>query len=499
MSSPKVLFIGLDAASKDLVLEWCEEGLLPNLRALQTAGSWGETANAPAVYTGSLWPSVWTGTTPGRHGCYYNEQIKPGTYEVEDNLGDRVKKEPFWNSLSRKGLRVGLFDVPKTPVSRELNGVHIVDWGTHDSDVPACSYPAELIEEMHAKHGASPFRRCDWVMDGPEPERTLLSHLRHRIDAKVAITHDLLGREAWDLFMVAFGESHCVGHQCWHIHDRTHPKHDAAMLRELGDPVRDIYVALDRAVGQVLEKAGPETTVMLLCSHGMSAHYDATYLLDEILRRLEGRPAPAQRMLLDRARRLWKRLPLTFTEQFATMARAVSRMPDSSDRRDRPCFVVPTNANSAGIRLNLAGREANGQLQPGEHADAFVARLMADLNDLVEPTSGLRLVREVIHSREVFPGEHAELLPDLFVRWNRDTPIRGARSAKIGTILQEDNSTRRTGDHRPGGLLFLRGPGIERGGRLPAVRDEDLAPTMASILGVELADVDGRALLELKS
>ena len=76
---PKVMFIGLDAASRDLVLDWCNEGVLPHLQSLRKTSAWGMTHNAPAVYTGSLWPSVWTGTTPGRHGCYYNEQIDPGT------------------------------------------------------------------------------------------------------------------------------------------------------------------------------------------------------------------------------------------------------------------------------------------------------------------------------------------------------------------------------------------------------------------------------------
>ena len=496
--APKVLFIGLDAASRDLVLDWSEQGLLPNLRALQQTSSWGMTESAPAVYTGSLWPSVWTGTTPGRHGCYYNEQIAPGAYDVTEFLGKDVKQEPFWQALSRAGYRIGLFDVPKSPLCEGLNGMQIVDWGTHDADFPACSWPPQLIDEVHQKYGASPFRRCDWVMDGPEPEQTLRRHLLWRIDAKLAIAMDLLRREPWDLFMIGFGESHCVGHQCWHVHDPSHPKHDPVLLKRIGDPVRDIYMALDRAVGRLLAQAGPETTVLLQCSHGMSAHYDATFLLDAVLRRLEGRPVPPARAVLDRARKLWKRLPLRFTERFGTLARAVNRMPDADDRSARPCFVVPTNANSAGVRLNLAGREPNGKIQPGGEADAFVARLIDDLQQLTDPSDGRLLVKEVIRSRDMFPGEHSDLLPDLFVRWNRDTPITGASSPKIGTLIEEDHRTRRTGDHRPGGLFFLRGPGIDSAVHLPPATDEDIAPTLAALLGTDLPNVDGRPILRVQ-
>ena len=249
---------------------------MPNLRSLQERGSWGFTKNAPGIYTGSLWPSVFTGTTPGRHGCYYNEQIRPGTYEVADFLGTEIRKEPFWNELSRAGKRVCIFDIPKTPVSRELNGVQIVDWGTHDADYLPCSWPTPLIDELQNKYGASSFRRCDWVMQKAEPERTLLKELLWRAETKANIAEELLERDSWDVFMMAFGESHCVGHQCWHVHDESHPKHSPELRRDMGDPVQEVYVALDQAVGRVLRHAGPETVVIVLCSHGMSTHYDAT-------------------------------------------------------------------------------------------------------------------------------------------------------------------------------------------------------------------------------
>jgi predicted AlkP superfamily phosphohydrolase/phosphomutase len=490
------LFIGLDAASRDLVMDWAAEGVMPNLQRLGQLGARGLTENAPGIYTGSVWPSVWTATTPGRHGCYYNEQLVPGSYQMAGFLADEVKQVPFWEALSQAGRRIALFDVPKAKLCESLNGVHIVDWGTHDSDFVACSWPRQLIEDIHSRYGAAPFRRCDWVMDGPDPERTLRKHLLWRVKTKLAIAEELLAQEPWDLFMVGFGDSHCVGHQCWHVHDPSHPKHDPALREQMGDPVKDVYIELDKAVGRLLDLTGPETRVFLLCTHGMAAHYDATYFLDEVLRLLEGSTIPPARAFLDHARRLWKKLPLNFTEKFGTIARTVHRLPDAGDRGGRRCFAVPTNSNSAGIRLNLAGREPDGKLLPGPQAEQFVSQLIADLHELTEPSDGRRLVKEVILSREAFPGEHAELLPDLFVRWNRDKPITGASSPKIGTLIREDHTSRRTGDHRPGGMYFLRGPGIPRGERLPVARDEDIAPTLAGFLDVQLENADGRPLVE---
>jgi len=492
---PKVLFLALDAASKDLVRDWSEQGLLPTFRSLFETASWGTIVNAPGLYTGSVWPSLWTGVNPGRHGGYYYEQLKPGTYDIEVFLGDQVKREPFWNALGRAGRRVALLDVPKAPLCEGLNGIQVVDWGTHDADVPACSWPTALIDDIHARYGRSRFRRCDWVMRGSTPERDLRDLLLQRIDARLGIAQDLIAREPWDLFMAAFGDAHCVGHQCWHVHDPSHPRHDRAVAAALGDPVRDVYVKLDGALGQLLRYAGPETTVFVVLSHGMSAHYDATYLLEDVVRRLEGESGSMSRVVLDHAKRMWRKLPLAFTEHFRMMAQTIDALPNASDRGGRRCFAVPTNANAGGIRLNLAGREPNGMLRPGTECEAFCEALIADLHDLVEPASGRPLVREVLRSREHFPGEYTDYLPDLVVRWNRDTPITGAASSKIGRIVREDTSTARTGDHRPEGLYFARGPGIEPGPVRHAVRVEDFAPTVAGLLRVPLPDVDGCPLI----
>ena len=227
----------------------------------------------------------------------------------------------------------------------------------------------------------------------------------------------------------------------------------------------------------------------------MATHYDATYLLDDVLRRFEGQPAPVSRRLLDRTRRAWKRLPLRFTERFRALAQRVDRAPDAADRSRRRCFAVPTNANCAGIRLNLVGREPHGILRPGPDADAFCSRLTADLQELVDPTSGRPLVKEVLRTAEVFPGEHSSDLPDLLVRWHRDRPISGVASERIGRIVRPDTSTRRTGDHRPEGLFFVRGPGVAPGEVRDGVRAEDFAPTIAALLGITLDDVDGRPLV----
>jgi hypothetical protein len=89
------------------------------------------------------------------------------------------------------------------------------------------------------------------------------------------------------------------------------------------------------------------------------------------------------------------------------------------------------------------------------------------------------------------------MLPDLLVEWDWEAPVRSVWSRRLGRIDAEYSGVR-TGDHRPGGLLLVRGPGVAPG-RIPPVAITDIAPTVAALLGVRLDDVDGHAIPGLAS
>ena len=64
---PKVMFIGMDAADKDVMNQWAEDGLLPTWKRLQQIGLTVETDRPLGVYVGAIWPSFYTGVNPARH------------------------------------------------------------------------------------------------------------------------------------------------------------------------------------------------------------------------------------------------------------------------------------------------------------------------------------------------------------------------------------------------------------------------------------------------
>jgi predicted AlkP superfamily phosphohydrolase/phosphomutase len=374
--------------------------------------------------------------------------------------------------------------------------VLIRDWGTHDPEDPPSSRPAALVAELTRRFGGDPVGCCDRGRDGAAALAGLRDDLLERVRRKTALSEELLGRGGWDLFLTVFSESHCAGHQFWHVHDPQHERHRRDLAGALGDPLRDVYVGLDAAVGRLLDVAGPDTTVLLLASHGMGAHHDGTYLLDEILRRIDGVPPDRGAAAIEAARRLWHRAPASVRRPLQKLADRSYHAARSRSPASRRFFAVPTNENCGGIRVNVVGREPRGKVARGAALDAVCAQLTTELLALVDVASGQPVVREVLRSADVFPGERLDDLPDLLVRWHRHAPIRGVTSSRVGRVERADPGVR-SGDHRAAGALLARRPGLGPGSRAEAVSIVDVAPTIAALLGVALDDVDGQPIAEI--
>lgn len=487
--TPRVLLVGMDAADHVTLNHWAQQGLLPTWSRLQASGLSGLTQAAPGFYVGAIWPCFYTAVNPARHGHHCWEQLAPRSYEVQRYLaGAHVTREPFWETLSRAGVASTVIDVPLCGPARHLNGLQVIEWGCHDPDLGLVTVPADLANELRSRHGMHPVQgncnRSHWTA---EDFMRFRDDLVRGVSMKTRLNEDLLQRYPCDLFLTVYSESHCAGHQCWHLHQPGHERHDPEVAHKTGDPVLAVYQALDQGLARMLALAGPETTVIVWASHGMAAHNDGTSMLDEILLRLD---------MADRfASGEWR--PSTLERWWPRRGEARrAALRRSLDTPGRRFFPHPNNREEPGIRINLMGREPAGQVRPGLEFDDLCAGLTRDLHALTDVKTGAPIVRNVLRTRDHFRGEYLEQLPDLIVQWETGFPVRSARSNKIGQIASPSSSVR-SGGHRPLGQFIASGPGIKPGRLNRTIDVMDFAPTLAALLGVSLEDVDGRIVPEL--
>jgi predicted AlkP superfamily phosphohydrolase/phosphomutase len=321
----------------------------------------------------------------------------------------------------------------------------------------------------------------------------------NRVDNKAELSLHYWKQRPWDFFMTVFTEAHCVGHRCWHLHDTDHPNHDAEIVRALGNPLKDTYKAIDRAVGKLIEAADGEARVLIYLSHGMGPRVTATKLLDRILVRLENKGVSTQSdPMMKAVRAVWRSLPGTIRRPLWGLRDKVSHDGFQPDRQGRRFFEVFANDRTGGIRVNLAGRDSHGIVLPGDEYEAVCKQLMADLGDVKNAETGEPLIAEIQLVQEHYSGEALEYLPDILVTWNQNEPISAASSPKIGTVDTTGLITDwRTGDHKPGGRFFGVAPDWPHRKLNDPVNAADFVPTMAELAAVDLLRTDGKVISAL--
>jgi predicted AlkP superfamily phosphohydrolase/phosphomutase len=504
----RLVMLGLDAADSRLLRQWATEGHLPTLARLLARGRVARIATPPAVLEGAVWPTLVSGTGPATHGMFAYAQIDPKSSELRLGLrADRLPEVPFWVELSRAGRRVAIVDVPLTRPHTGLNGIQVTNWGAHDWwSWKRVSWPSRLMGDLVRRFGDHPVTTCDAKAPMTVDYRDLRARLLAGVERKTQLLRYCLGLEAWDFFFGVYSESHCVGHQCWHLMDPAHPRHDPLEDRELKTTIRDVYAAIDAGLADLIAGLSPENNVLVVLSHGMGPYFTGTHLLEPILERLGVNRAPSETMdgrpprdpglspdVSPIRRGVWSVRHLIPAAARQVLKAQLPRGPlDALWRWSHPelppwrslrVFSVPSSEMTGAIRINLKGRDRHGLVEPGAEYEGLCRELTAELLALENVDSGRPAVQWVARAAHLYRGPRLSLLPDLFVEWDHGAPIRSVRSPRLGT-LSADRWAERSGSHLPGGTLLGLGPAFGSGEAPEDVRTMDIAPTVLDFFGV---------------
>jgi predicted AlkP superfamily phosphohydrolase/phosphomutase len=496
----KVVLICADGAEPHLLAQWGAAGELPHLTALAAAAATTEPSAPAGFGDGVAWPSLFTGTSPAKHGRYFRIQmLRDYRFEVfDDDAG--YGRLPFWKAASER-YRVAVIDPPNGPLLHGMSGLQVIDWLVHDPVKTARSVPADAIEQFQAQYGSLPkdYRESKGNAAGRSPEniREFTVQLVRQIEMKSRALASLLESDQWDVVVCGFQELHDAGHELWHVHDPRHIDHVAEVARQTGDPLLATYRALDEAIGRVVSVLDDRDFLFVVGGLGMESCYTGNHLLDEVLARIDGNRGGRARVRPQALRDIYRRVvPESVRDRLRKIAAHADGELRVRDRSRRRFFQVPNNHNAGAVRINVIGREAHGLVSPGEEYAQVCDELCERLAGVVNVETGKPAVAQIIRTRAAHRGEELEQLPDLLVIWNRDEPIRALTAPLLGEIRQHDRRPR-TGDHSPRAIALFRGPGIAAGKIEEPTTMMDVGVSIAAILGVEIPDADGKRIAAL--
>ena len=507
-SRSRVLLIGLDAAEPALLRRWMDSGHLPRLRRLVQAGAAAELSTPALQFPDLVFHAAYTGRKPANLGRYFFIQPSPRSGALELVNETLVEGETFWETAGRRGRRCIVLDAPKLGLRPSAGGVQLVGWGAHGANPPLGSFPDRLAGEILARHGPYPVAKCDNHGKRTQSYRRLRRRMLAGVEARRALLLEHMRSGPWDVFFAVFAETHCAGHQFWHFEDETHPLHPGAAAHGLRGAMRDVYAAVDRALGDLVDAAGPDTQVIVFSSHGMRPQYHGRDLLPALLR-LWGmhaqRNAPADaarerrqvvRQPLLKAVREAVPLPLQYVVKRcmpAQVARTLVVRFAGTVRLEveARAFYVPNNEITPAVRINLIGRDPFGKVAPGREYEELRDFLAARMSELINPRTGRPALDDVSLMDRVYPGGLRHVLPDLTGYWSPAAPIDALYSPGYGTVVGSHRDYR-TGGHAPTGFVVM----TPARGDLDGADIVDIAPSVLDLLGVPIpAGVEGRSLL----
>ena len=488
-----VFMIGIDGADWELVQRLMAEDKLPTLAHLMSQGCYGKLDSPADEYAGGVWPDFYTGQSVAHHGIYHNKLWRQEQMRCEVPTDHWLGSRPFYEALSEQGYRVCVLDMPMVLGSpRPLNGIYLGGWSTHDLIAKGAS-PSGLWQQLQSTYGAPIMPAEHFGRQSVHSLLLLRDHLLQATEQMAQIGVDLLGSENWDFGCVILGAAHRAGHYLWD--DSQVENASVSEREEISAALEAIYVACDKALGQLLSVVPENALKVVFAVHGMKQNHGwgdlGADLLEGILHKSQ-RQKPRRGLLYEVRRRLpfhlvrplLSRLPHAVTDRLVQLWSA-----NMYDWQTTPYFPLPMD-QAGYIRINLKGREKNGIVEPGAKYQQLCDELEQYLLSLQDADSGHAIVRKVIRAWLEAPEDAParDVLPDLVVIWG-DKPTRETRCVESDRLpgfavrVPDHNISGRSGNHVGCGWFVAQGPDLIHKGKIDGYSIRDLAPAVFNTMG----------------
>lgn len=499
----KVLVIGLDGATFDIIDALIKMGKLPYLNSLIKNGSKAPLKSTIMPNSFPAWVSCTTGVNPGKHSIFWSLIRRDNNYyplRLMNSLD--IKAKNLWQILGKKGYKVGVVNVPTEYPPVKVNGFLICGALTPGTD-SNFTHPKNLRSEIFS---VVPDYKCE--IDYAHISLKSLAHqIIQSIEKREKLVLHLLENKPWDLFFVVFTETDLAQHKFWAGIDSKHPKNNQ-FKKKYGTVVYDVYERLDNTIGKIIEKTSEETIVFIISDHGFGPFYQSFSLpqwlvkekylvLKESLPLNWIKKAFIETHLLKIGKAMKNFL---FHLQFFLKRKMDVRAIREKTVRSGEELLYRIDwklsktyyTSDFGIRLNLQGREPHGIVPKGLEEKLLKEKIKKQLSEL-KYSNGHPVFEAVLTKEESFSGPFVERAPDLIV------PINHAQAPPLPEKWDFTLTHQRLcGTHTPTGIFIASGKKIKKGLTLEKTEIYDITPTILYIFKEPpTKEMDGKVLLDI--
>jgi predicted AlkP superfamily phosphohydrolase/phosphomutase len=487
----RILVIGLDGATFDLISPWLHEGRLLNIEKLIKKGVCGILWSVIPPLSSPAWVSFMTGKNPGKHGIFDFFVYPEDSYFEEGNphlvTSHHISGKTLWEILSEKGKKVGVINVPITYPPKKVNGFLISGFLTPLS-AKVFTYPKVLGEEIKGyKIELNQLRKFSTLGKKFPIEEykkmKSLSVLKEQYEVtekRVATTLKLMEKWDTDFLMVVFRGTDTLQHLFWNEKD--------ILLK--------YYKKIDEIIGTLLKQAGEEANVFIMSDHGFGPAPQKVFFINAWLNELgflkmnEKLKSRIFMNIYKKSARIASKL-IGATRLFIILSRsaykkAMNKFRDYIDWNETTAYAEDKGIK--GIKItNFKGKE---------EYEAIRENIINRLKELKDPETGDKIIKDAYKKEDIYTGPFLEKISDIVILPNPNYMVSYAFSDTIVKPFEPIISASHFSQLN--GIFLAHGPGIKRGTKIQSTKIYDIAPTILHIFGIPIPkDMDGRVLKEI--
>lgn len=506
----KVLIIGIDAATFDIIEPLVNRGLLPTFKYLMQKGSFGRLISTIPPVTPLAWTSIVTGKNPGKHGVFDFYMPPCFGYNRRILTAKANRAKTLWKLLSEKGLKVGVLNVPLTYPPDEVNGFIVPGMQYALYANQDLTYPKEILFELKRVLGKYEIVWGDLKSLYTDELDEFLDKWEEILEIRKKATLYLMQKYSWNFFMVVFYVIDPIQHHFWKFFDKTHPLYEPTLAKKYGSVIPYFYQKIDDAIAEILRHVDENTTIFIVSDHGAGAEIKSFYL--NLWLRREGLLSFKKISYNLLARIKWphfvykvlKRLKypgISWTVPLNQL-KDLKKVIDPREGLEVSYFIdwpntkaFAGNHTEQGIYLNVRGREPQGIVSEGKEYEELREYIIHRLYQLKDPETNEKVVDRVYKREEIYHGPYVKFAPDLILKL-KEWGYLSQKEIYAGSLFRYTNKT--TGTHNLEGIFIAAGSGIKKCKRISKPHVTDIAPTVLALLGQPIPlDMDGQVLKEI--
>ncbi len=404
----KLIALGLDGAGFNLLQPWLDQGLLPNLAALQKRGVSCPLQVCLPPVTSPNWKCFSTGKNPGKLGVFWWENIDIEKQKITVPSSSDFAGQEIWDILGQAGYKVGVLNMPTCYPPREVNGFMVA--GGPDALESGFAWPKDLEKELKEKYQWRVLPKSINFLS--ENNQAALEEIYSLIVKRFTVAIELSKKYQLDFLQLTVYLVNVLRH---HLPE--------------GEKILRAWQIIDQGIGQMI-KEFPEANWILFSDHG-SAEIKVKFNVNQWLKN-EG-----YLILKDQNKDFQKSFWLKIGLHQGNLSKiaAVFGLKDFLKKHfARFKFIMPSASGAVGktAKEALIDWEKSQAIASGQGPIYINEKLRKEIIYKLEKLeyNGVKIAKKVYQKEEIYSGEFMAKAPDLIIDQGEGVHISGGLGFK---------------------------------------------------------------------